>query len=76
MRKCTARVWVKPIPKTETSPHRNGYWTDIKGVFHQFGVTFEEFENGGCAQTTAIVEDIEGQVWEAEVSSLKFEVEL
>jgi len=41
-------------------------------VFHQFGQQFEEFANGGCSYTTAIVEDINGQVWEAEVSSLKF----
>jgi hypothetical protein len=75
MRKCTAKAWVKPVPRKDNEPHKNGYWAEIKGRFHQFGQNFEEFENGGCSFTTAIVEDIEGQIWEAEVSSLKFEEE-
>jgi hypothetical protein len=74
MRKCTAKAWVKPIPKDyNRPPHKNGYWVDIAGVFHQFGTTFEEFENGAVECTYAIVEDIEGQVWEATVESLKFD---
>lgn len=72
MRKCTARVWVLPVSRTANEPHKNGYWTDISGVFHQFGQQFEEFENGGCTYTTAIIEDMTGKIWEADVSSLKF----
>ncbi len=67
MRKCTARVW-----QTAKPPEKIGKWVDILGVFHQFGESFEEFGNGAVNFTTAIIEDIEGQVWVCEVSSLKF----
>jgi hypothetical protein len=73
MRKCTARVWVKPVPKHENVPHQNGYWKTIAGFFHQFGQSIEEYENGGCTYTIAIIEDIEGQMWEVELSSVKFD---
>jgi len=71
-RECTARVWVKPVARQGTVPHKNGYWKEIAGVFHQFGQNIEEFPNGGCSYTTAIIEDVDGQVYEAEVTSLKF----
>lgn len=64
MRKCTARSWQKSSPV--------GKWVEVLGVFHQFGAGFEEFHNGVGNYTFAIVEDIEGQVWECELSSLKF----
>ena len=67
MRKCTARVWQKAV-----APEKIGKWVEVLGVFHQFGASFEEFEMGTVNYTTAIVEDIEGQVWECDVSSLKF----
>ena len=66
MRKCTARAWDK------TANGNKGGWIDISGSFHQFGVTSLEVRAGVLTSTTAIVEDIEGQVWEAEVASLRF----
>jgi len=67
MRKCTARSWQKA-----RTPEKIGKWVDVLGVFHQFGVGFEEFKNGAANYTFAVVEDIEGQVWECEITSLKF----
>ena len=42
------------------------------GAFHQFGCTYEEFENGAGNYTTAIVELPNGQLVEATVNSIKF----
>lgn len=42
------------------------------GVFHQFGSTYEEFENGAGNSTIAIVELPNGQLVEAAVNSIKF----
>ena len=62
MRRCTAKAWDKKAAG-------GGGWVEVLGFFHQFGITDD---SAGCTQTTAIVEDIEGQVWKAEVWSLRF----
>ena len=62
MRRCKARTW----------DEKADAFVEILGVFHQFGLKSEELGDGVATYTSAIVEDIEGQVWEAEVSSLKF----
>ena len=43
-----------------------------EAVFHQFGSTYEEFENGAGNQTTAIVEWPDGQVEEVPAGRIKF----
>lgn len=65
MRKCTARAWVKAV-----APEKIGKWIDVLGVFHQFGTMLGP--EGTSSYTIAIVEDIEGQVWECPVDSLRF----
>lgn len=42
------------------------------GVFHQFGASYKEFENGAGNYSTAIVELPDGKIVEAIVSSIKF----
>ncbi len=36
--------------------------TDVKGIFHQFGSDFEEFETGPGNYTTAIIELPDGTI--------------
>jgi hypothetical protein len=43
-----------------------------EAVFHQFGSTYEEFDNGAGNQTTAIVEWPDGQVEEVPAGHIKF----
>ena len=54
--------------------YRTAYSLTPKGeaVFHQFGSTYEEFENGAGNQTTAIVEWPDGQVEEVPAGHIKF----
>lgn len=66
MRKCTAKTCRKSAI--------DGKWEtiDILGVFHQFAPQYDEFESGPGNSTIAIVEDIEGQVWQCSVDTVKF----
>jgi hypothetical protein len=66
MRKCTARTYRKRAI--------DGKWETlyVLGVFHQFAPQYDEYEAGPGNRTVAIVEDIEGQVWECSVESVKF----
>lgn len=45
------------------------------GLFHQFGSDFEEFENGGCVYSTAIVEMPDGTVQNVPVEMVRFDDE-
>ena len=42
------------------------------GIFHQFGVDYEEFENGPGNYTTAVVEMPDGSVKNVPVEMIKF----
>jgi len=66
MRKCTAKTYQKRAI--------DGKWETIEvlGVFHQFATQYDEYEAGPGNKTVAIVEDIEGQVWECSVETVKF----
>ena len=43
-----------------------------KGIFHQWGSSFEEFDNGAANFTTAIVEFEDGTVEEVLPKNIKF----
>lgn len=43
-----------------------------KGKFHQWGINFEEFENGAASYTVALVELEDGVIVEVEPSRIKF----
>lgn len=47
---------------------------DGKGIalFHQFGVSYEEFETGAGNYSTAIIERTDGQVETVEADLIKF----
>jgi len=47
-------------------------WIEGEGVFHQWGNTFEEFENGGMQYTFAIVEGDGGIIYEVAPHHLQF----
>jgi hypothetical protein len=68
MRKCIARAWVRRQEPGKKG--KKGYWAFIQGVFHQFGTQVNDI---GYPYTIALVEDIEGQVWECAADSVKFE---
>ena len=42
------------------------------GVFHQFGMCYEEFENGAVNYTTAVVEMPDGSIRNAPVEMVVF----
>jgi len=67
MRKCTAKTYRKRAV--------DGKWEtiDVTGVFHQFAPSYEEFESGPGNFAVAIVEDTNGQVWECDIETVKFE---
>ncbi len=44
-----------------------------EGVFHQFGIGFEEYENGAGQFTTAIVEMPNGEVKSVPVELIRFD---
>ncbi len=60
MRRCEAKVW------------KGRQLYPISGLFHQWGVGYEEFESGPGNFTTAIIELDDGQVVEAAPSTVKF----
>jgi hypothetical protein len=47
--------WVKEVGKSIGRTYK------CLAVFHKFGVDYEEFENGGCSFSTAIVEYSNGK---------------
>lgn len=47
-------------------------WVDAVGFFHQWGSSFQEFENGPGNFTTAIVEDEAGKIHEVSPSYVVF----
>ena len=54
----------------------NTYYDKVEdgmGVFHQWGVNYEEFENGAAPFTTAIIERVGGQVENIPAEMIKFE---
>ena len=67
MRKCTAKTYRKRAI--------DGKWEtiDVAGVFHRFSPKYDEYESGPGNYTVAIIEDIEGQVWECNVETVRFE---
>lgn len=68
MRKVQTYKYEKPIPPSLT-------WNKIRdkvGVFHQFGINYEELEGGPGSFTTAIVEMPDGTVENIPVKNIKF----
>ena len=65
MRKCTAKAYLRGV---------DGKWStvEVDGYFHQFAPQYEEFEADPGNHTTALVEDIRGQVWECAPNTVKF----
>lgn len=67
MRKCQFKVKV----------YKDGRFVDsepMRGLFHQWGTTFEEFTDGAVQVTSAIIEcAISGQVYEVSPSVVQFE---
>lgn len=51
---------------------KRGGTVEVTGVFHCWGVNFEEFEDGPANYTTAIVEADDGKVYECAAGSVQF----
>ena len=51
-----------------------GVFTDFirDGLFHQWGINYEEFENGPANYSIALIEDLNGLVHEVLPENLKF----
>lgn len=63
------------IYKHESPDSPSSAWNKIKdgmGIFHQFGVDYEEFDNGPVNYTTAIVEMLDGTIRSVPVENIKF----
>ena len=45
---------------------------DFEGVFHQFGVSYEEFDTGAGNYSTAIVEKSDGSIVNVSVEEIQF----
>ena len=78
LRKCTVH---KRVRKTRESEHpvnpigREQYWAYtplFEGYFHQFGVDYDEVDGGPGMFTTAIVEDMDGNVHSVEAHLIAF----
>ena len=68
MRKVQVYKYEKPISPASV-------WTKTEadiGLFHQFGVDYEEFDSGPGNYTTAIVEMPDGTVKNVPVENIKF----
>jgi hypothetical protein len=80
MRKVNFSRYIKPemvdsgkgytTRKEGTGCYEEGFPNE--GVFHQWGSTYEEFDNGPANQTVAIVELANGLIEEVIPSRLKF----
>lgn len=68
MRKVQTYKYEKPVPPSLT---RNKI-RDKVGTFHQFGINYEEFDDGPGNFTTAIVEMPDGTVKNIPVENIKF----
>jgi hypothetical protein len=73
--------WVRPIPTTlvgvtpAVTKYIPGHWNKTclgEGIFHQFGVDYEDLENGPGMFTTAIVEMVNGSVKNVPVELIEF----
>ena len=60
----------KMIPLSGTATFEEEFQT--KGIFHQWGNAYEEFDNGAAPYTIAIVELEDGTVEEALPKNMKF----
>ncbi len=52
--------------------YKQGRMVEVTGVFHRWGVNYEEFEDGPGNYTTALVEDDDGLVYECVAGSVQF----
>ena len=68
MRKVSVYEYTKPTPP-ETKCRRAYI---CEAIFHQFGVAYEEFENGPGNYSTAIVEYDDGSVGNVPVELIEF----
>lgn len=68
-RKVVVYKWVKAIDKPHMVKEVVG-----RGIFHQFGADFEEFEEGPGNYSTAIVEMPNGEVMNVPVELIMFNV--
>jgi hypothetical protein len=65
MRKCKFNIKEKiEIPNPETGRYKKFKWVDNwqYGVFHQWGVDYEEFETGPGNFSVGIIETVDGKV--------------
>lgn len=67
----TDRNDVFGVPKENTNMWEQGYGGE--GMFHLWGVSYEEYESGPANYTVAIVELNDGTIVEVLPSKLKFE---
>lgn len=63
---------VKSLRRCEASLYENGKKKTVIGRFHQWGVSFEEFDNGAANFTTAIVELEDGRVVSCMAEMIRF----
>lgn len=64
MRKCK---FITPVKR------ENGWENDtVFGMFHQWGLESEEYEDGGLSWTVAIIETCDGQIHTPSASRVQF----
>lgn len=71
MRTVTLYKWVRPEGQTVYHKAPDGV-----GLFHQWGMDYEEFETGAAAFSTAIVELPDGTIRNVPVEMIQFEQKL
>lgn len=74
-KKWIPREWVySDDKKTKTPKEGTGIFTDFvnEGVFHQWGVSYEEFDAGPANFSIAIIETPTGEIEEVLPSYIKF----